>query len=397
MNAVQKAKAAGRESLIERVRKNEIPFGITTGKNTVSIVTGLHNHDREHMLLRIMEQNPEMILQGLAIAGYLMKDVKLLCYLPEEKVELKELLEKKASEFNVEVMVHLGKIPSDILDTCLYCNFIILKALYETVEDIYEPECYLCTKYKSGKEEWNGDPKWVKPGTPLNELIEMQPESIKAIQLGTHLHLPGKLEQSVVESDIWNLDTGVITVFDQSCCMLHEAEENLYAGRRECCGKCTFCREGLLQLHTRIHEITTKNGEWGSMEIMKELAEAMSYSSRCSVGNTGADFVLDTFRLFEQEYVDHIKKRTCAQGICSAFTNIYIAPQGCIGCGSCIKECPEDCIEGLPGYIHMIEELKCTKCLRCMKACPQKVILCTTGRVPSVPDRLTHVGRFKRY
>jgi fumarate reductase flavoprotein subunit/NADH-quinone oxidoreductase subunit F len=397
MNAVQKAKAAGRESLIERVRKNEIPFEITALKKNVSIVTGLHNHDREHLFLRIIEQNPEVIIQGLAIAGFLMNDAKILCYLPEEKTEFKDRLEKKAAELNIEVKVHLGKIPSDILDTSLYCNFIMLKALYETVEETYEAEYYLCTKYKSGKEEWYGNPQWVKPGTPLNKLIEMDQKKIKAIQLGTHLYLPEILEKSVAKSDVWNQDTGVITVFDQECCMLHEAEENLYAGRRECCGKCTFCREGLLQLHTRIHEITTKNGEWGSMEIMKELAEAMTYSSRCSVGNTGAVFVLDTFRLFEQEYVDHIKKRTCAQGICSAFTNIYIAPEGCIGCGSCIKECPEDCIEGLPGYIHMIEELKCTKCLRCMKACPKKVILCTTGRVPSVPDRLTHVGRFKRY
>lgn len=397
MNAFQKAKAAGRESLIERVEKNEIPFGITTGKKTVSIVTGLHNHDREHMLLRIIEQSPEVILQGLAIAGFLMNDANLLCYLPEDKVELKERIEKKATEYNVEVNVLLGKIPSDILDTGLYCNFIMLKALYETVQENYVPECYLCTKYKSGKEEWYGNSQWVKPGTLLNQLIEMDQKKIKAIQLGTHLYLPEILEKSVADSNVWNLDTGVVTVYDQSCCMIHEAEENLYGGRRECCGKCTFCREGLLQLHTRVHEITTKNGEWTSMEIMKELAEAMTYSSRCSVGNTGADFLLDTFQLFEQEYVDHIKKHTCAEGICSAFTNIYIAPEGCIGCGSCIKECPEDCIEGLPGYIHMIEELKCTKCLRCMKACPQKVIFCTTGRVPSIPDRLTHVGRFKRY
>nr|WP_024835230.1 NADH-ubiquinone oxidoreductase-F iron-sulfur binding region domain-containing protein [Clostridium sp. 12(A)] len=397
MNTFQKAKEAGREALIERVKMNEIPFGLTTGKNTVTIVTGLKNHDREHVLLRILEQDPEVVLQGLAIAGFIMKATELLCYVPEEKAELKELLEEKAAELEIEVRVETGKIPADILYSGLYCSFIMLKGLYETVEETYEPEYYLCTKYKRGKEEWYGTPQWVKSGTPFNEMIEMDPKRIKAIQLGTHLYLPDILEESVAESEVWNLDTGVITVFDESCCMIHEAEENLYGGRRECCGKCTFCREGLLQLHTRVHDITSKNGEWISMEIMKELAEAMSYSSQCSVGNTGADFLLDTFRLFEQEYVEHIKKHTCAEGICSAFTNIYIAPDGCVGCGSCIKECPEDCIEGLPGYIHMIEGLKCTKCLRCAKACPQQVIFSTTGKIPSIPDRLTRVGRFKRY
>ncbi|MFQ7549038.1 MAG: 4Fe-4S dicluster domain-containing protein [Blautia marasmi] len=76
---------------------------------------------------------------------------------------------------------------------------------------------------------------------------------------------------------------------------------------------------------------------------------------------------------------------------------MYIDPQKCMGCGKCQETCEGSYIEGLNGYIHMIEDTDCTKCGKCIGACPESAIISTTGRVPGLPDRLTKVGRFKRY
>jgi fumarate reductase flavoprotein subunit/NADH-quinone oxidoreductase subunit F len=79
-----------------------------------------------------------------------------------------------------------------------------------------------------------------------------------------------------------------------------------------------------------------------------------------------------------------------------AFTTFYVNPMKCTGCGGCIDACPEDCIEGRPGYISMIDDLSCTKCGKCAEVCPEGAVVRTQNRKPKLPERLTKVGRFRR-
>jgi ferredoxin len=179
--------------------------------------------------------------------------------------------------------------------------------------------------------------------------------------------------------------------------MISKAEKALVESRKNSCGKCTFCREGLNQLYVRTNEITKGKAESNSLKIMEDIGEAMKFSNICSIGQYGSAVTLDTMRLFANEYEDHIKKKKCTAGTCLDFINVYIDPAKCTGCGICIEGCPVDCIEGLPGYIHMIEDIDCTKCGKCIELCEAGAIIKTTGKVPRIPDRLTRVGRFKRY
>ena len=81
--------------------------------------------------------------------------------------------------------------------------------------------------------------------------------------------------------------------------------------------------------------------------------------------------------------------------MCSAFTSIYIDPSLCQGCEDCVDVCPEDCIEGKAGYIHMIDDFDCTKCGKCIDACDYDAIVRSSGRVPKLPSRLTKCGKFR--
>ena len=82
----------------------------------------------------------------------------------------------------------------------------------------------------------------------------------------------------------------MITVYGSKCCMIHETEEVLLAERKQSCGKCTFCREGLIQLHTMVKEITEGQGKKEFTDMMTEIGEAMTFSTPCTMGQTAFRF-----------------------------------------------------------------------------------------------------------
>ena len=130
--------------------------------------------------------------------------------------------------------------------------------------------------------------------------------------------------------------------------------------------------------------------------MMTEIGEAMTFSTPCTMGQTASDFAMGSLNYFANEYEDHIKKKKCANNVCSAFMSIYIDPDLCEGCEECADVCPADAIEGKSGYIHMIDEFECTKCGKCISACENDAIIQTNGRLPKLPTRLTKCGKFKK-
>jgi len=199
----------------------------------------------------------------------------------------------------------------------------------------------------------------------------------------------------VLEEDT-NIGNGVITILPADCCIIDQEEKLLLGERKNGCGRCTFCREGLGQLHAMAKEITEGKGKNEYLAMMEEIGNAMTFSCQCSVGQTGADFTLGSLKYFGNEYTDHIKKKKCAADVCSSFMSIYIDPNLCEGCEECADVCPAECIEGKSGFIHMIDEFDCTKCGKCIEACEYDAVIKTTGRVPKLPTRLTKCGKFKK-
>ena len=85
--------------------------------------------------------------------------------------------------------------------------------------------------------------------------------------------------------------------------------------------------------------------------------------------------VLSTLDNFYDEYLEHVRDKTCRAKQCKSLLTYTINPEHCIGCHLCAKNCPADAISGLVRKPHVINPDKCIKCGMCMARCKFKAIL----------------------
>lgn len=345
--------------------------------NPIRVVAGLNNSDRDFALLALLKENPEKIFEAMAIAKIAVDAEQMYLYLPETEAAYAEKIADKAAAAGIEVKTGIVNVRESRGGA--FHHFETLAAIADIFEGSYEPGTYMAV-CQNGE---TGELKKIAYGTKVADIVGNV--DAKAIAIGTRLYDLSVLE-TAIEKDT-QIGNGVITVYSPACCMIHEAEEVLAAERRHSCGKCTFCREGLIQLHTMMKEITLGQGKKEYTDMMDEIGTAMVFSTPCTMGQTASDFVLGTLKYFPSEYEDHIKKRKCENNVCSAFMSIYIDPNKCTGCEVCADVCPKSAIDGKPGFVHIIDEFECDKCGKCIEACEENAIVLTSGRVPKLPSR----------
>lgn len=370
-----------REKLSDHLKK-AAEESLREGK-TLEIVAALNNADIDAVLLEILKKNPEKVLEGMEIAAYAMGAEKMTLYVPERETEFAKSLEKIAEEHHTEICTGIVNIRANKGNALLHIVTVYeLAEAFENLED-YKPGIYVSV---------NGTPvKKVACDIKISEVAEIR--GAKALLLGYEFHTLEDAELTLEEAGVTN---GVIRVLTEKDCIVAETEKKLLACRKQSCGKCVFCREGLIQLQYMQKEITEGRGKSDYLNLTKEIGEAMCISTPCSMGQVSAKASLTAVNQFADEYEAHIKKKNCPAGVCTSFVNIYIDPQTCTGCEECVDVCPKDCIEGKAKYIHMIDDFDCIKCGKCMEACEEGAIKMTTGKVPKLPNRLTKVGRFKK-
>jgi len=351
----------------------------------ICAVAALNNADTDHALLALLREYPREILEGLCHVAVAVDAEEKILVLPEGQEALGEELAALCEEH--KVWIEYGIVNVRQYRGSAIHHFETLLALAQTVNGTYEPGTYIAVK-KDGKV---GELKKIAYGTTVADVIGET--DIHSFALGRKLYKADAVNMTI-EADT-NLGSGVITVYPTSCCIVSETEKVLMASRQQSCGKCTFCREGLIQLHTMVKEITEGKGKKEYMDMITEIGEAMVFSTPCSMGQTGSQFTLSSMELFMDEYDDHTKRKKCKNNVCSAFMNIYIDPSACTGCEDCVDVCPVDCIEGKSGFIHMIDSFECTKCGKCIEACDEDAIIQTSGRVPKLPSRLIKCGKFR--
>ena len=355
----------------------------------MALAAGLNNSDTDRALLAVLKEDADKVIDGMTLAANVLNAKKLELHVPEGEAELKAALEEKCAGKNIEVVE--GFINARAFRGKAMHHIETMKALAEIADDTYEPGTLVAVK-ANGKV---GDLKKVPFGTKVADIVG-ETSDVKGIMIGSKLYDAAAALDIVIDEDTC-VGNGVITLIGKGECIIDQAEKLLLLERQNGCGKCTFCREGLGQLHAITKEITQGQGKANSMDMLKEIGEAMTFSTLCSVGQTGADFTLNSMEYFAGEYTDHIKKKKCTTGVCKAFMSIYIDPNTCTGCEDCTDVCPADAIEGKAGFIHMIDEFECTKCGKCIAACEEEAIIQTTGRVPKLPTRLVKVGKFKKH
>ena len=166
------------------------------------------------------------------------------------------------------------------------------------------------------------------------------------------------------------MGSGGLIVMDDSKCMVNLAKFYLDFTVDESCGKCTPCRIGTKRMLEILTKICDGKADMQDLEKLEQLAINIPKTAVCGLGQTAPNPVLSTLKYFREEYLDHIKHKTCKVGECKALTNIEIDPQKCKGCGLCKRNCPVNAISGEPKQIHIIDKDVCIKCGTCVANCP---------------------------
>lgn len=206
--------------------------------------------------------------------------------------------------------------------------------------------------------------------------------SLKAIQTGGPSGgcIPASLADTPVDYDSLTkagaiMGSGGLLVMDDSTCMVDVARFFLGFTVDESCGKCTFCRVGIRQMHRILERITEGKGREEDMDLLEDIALKVKKASLCGLGQTAPNPVLTTLRYFRDEYEAHVKHNTCSAKKCTALISYRVVAELCKGCGVCAKNCPTEAITGDKKQPHVIDQDKCIRCGLCMNVCRPNAII----------------------
>ena len=164
------------------------------------------------------------------------------------------------------------------------------------------------------------------------------------------------------------MGSGGMIVMDEDDCMPAVAKFYLEFTAEESCGKCTPCRVGTKRLLEILEKIVTGRGTEEDLSTLKELSDVIKDTALCGLGQTAPNPILSTLRIFEDEYLAHVRDKKCPSGQCSALLQ-YRITEKCVGCTACTRVCPTDAITGKVKSQHQINLAKCIKCGACMSKC----------------------------
>ncbi len=222
----------------------------------------------------------------------------------------------------------------------------------------------------------------IPMGTTLREIVEEigggvpNGKKFKAAQTGGPSGgcIPASLIDTPIDYD--NLiaigsmmGSGGLIVMDEDTCMVDIAKFFLEFTVDESCGKCAPCRIGTVRLLELLEKITSGNGEMEDLDRMEELCNYIKSASLCGLGQTAPNPVLSTLRYFRDEYIAHVKDKTCPAGVCKRLLSYTIIADKCKGCSACARVCPTGAISGEIKKPFVIDREKCIKCGACMEKC----------------------------
>lgn len=224
----------------------------------------------------------------------------------------------------------------------------------------------------------------VPMGTTLRKIIFdigggiKNGKQFKAVQIGgpsggcccasaEHLDLP--LDFDSLKKIGAMIGSGGLVVMDEDNCMVEVARFFMRFTQNESCGKCVPCREGTKRMLEILDRILANEGTLEDLDLLEELADTITNTALCGLGQSACKPVQSTLRYFRDEYLRHVVDHHCP--ICNKEKpHPVIDADKCKGCGKCRKTCPMEAISGSPKQVHTIDPEKCVNCGACVSSCP---------------------------
>ncbi|MFO8034130.1 MAG: NADH-quinone oxidoreductase subunit NuoF [Candidatus Bipolaricaulota bacterium] len=201
----------------------------------------------------------------------------------------------------------------------------------------------------------------VPMGMPLSEVVEIgggvpEGKSCKAVQTGGPSGgcIPASLLDLPVDYERLAeagsiMGSGGLVVMDEDTCMVDVARYFLEFLRDESCGKCLPCRVGIPRMLEILERIVSGQGQEDDLDRLETLGGTVQANSLCGLGQTAPNPVLSTLRHFREEYLAHIRDQACPARVCPSLIRYEVDPELCRGCDACRRACPQDAILGTLG------------------------------------------------
>lgn len=224
----------------------------------------------------------------------------------------------------------------------------------------------------------------VPMGTTIREVVFdigggiRNGKKFKAVQIGgpsggattaskEHLDLP--LDFDSLKSIGAMIGSGGLVVMDEDTCMVETARFFMEFTQKESCGKCVPCREGTKRMLEILDRIIENKGTLEDLDLLEELADTITHTALCGLGQSACKPVQSTLKYFRNEYLAHVVDHHCP--ICNREKpHPTIDADKCKGCGKCRKNCPMEAISGAVKQPHTIDLERCVNCGACMAICP---------------------------
>lgn len=295
----------------------------------------------------ILENNPELIIEGLLIAAYTINATEAFIYLRGEyealenklKRVIKKVRDKTKAKTKINIIIGQGayicgdesaiissiegkrgqpyKRPPFPTEKGLYGKPTIINNL-ETLSNV--PLAILFDDWDKNQVLYSisGDVKKPgvyeeKLGTSLGELIEKaKPKhKPKAVYFGC---FGGCMPVSNIKVNSKNicgkecmLGAHTLIVVDETHSIVDVATNIAKFYEFESCGKCTPCREGTLRVLNILEHISLGEAKKKDIETLEELSEVIKETSFCGLGQTSTNHVLTALKYFREEFEEKCK------------------------------------------------------------------------------------------